>query len=195
MLSRDIVSIRHTVVAVALVVAMTGEFAFVETHPARAANVNEFNFEDAREVSHQASAGLLNGISQTFQALARAEVGDVQGANGRKSEAIALLRSSREGFQRIVNEMKERKIDYKKLSSADSLIAEVFQRRGYRVPQTTKDLAVIALREIDLYLAAVERLELGDPKTSRPALLRVNDELHRLMELGIFISELADVSS
>ncbi len=82
---------------------------------ARAENINEFNLSGVKEISHQASRVLLNGIVETFKAIAVAEDGDANGANGRKREAVSLLRRSQELYQKLVNEMKAQKIKYEKV--------------------------------------------------------------------------------
>lgn len=159
-------------------------------------NVNEFNLPGVQELSHQASARLMNGIGFTFRALGAVEQGDPKGADGMRREALGTLRQTRENFQRIRNEMKAQEINFSKAPKTlnNVPIEIVFRRRGYGLPKNTVELAEIAIKEIDLYIAAVEALRFDGPANSRPAVLRLNDELHRLMELGVAISTLSDAA-
>ena len=164
---------------------------------ARAENINEFNLSGVKEISHQASRVLLNGIVETFKAIAVAEDGDANGANGRKREAVSLLRRSQELYQKLVNEMKAtQKINYEKVppNGFPRPLPQILERHGYRMPQTTTELASIALKELEKYLSAVEPLQFGVVSVSRLQLLVVNDRLHSVMELGIVISQLSDTA-
>ena len=163
---------------------------------ARAENINEFNLSGVKEISHQASRVLLNGIVETFKAIAVAEDGDANGANGRKREAVSLLRRSQELYQKLVNEMKAQKINYEKVppNGFPRPLPQILERHGHRMPQTTTELASIALKELEKYLSAVEPLQFGVVSVSRPQLLVVNDRLHSVMELGIVISQLSDTA-
>jgi hypothetical protein len=181
----------------AVVVCAAACLQLVIARPAQSENINEFNLPGVQQLSHQASARLLNSISYTFRALAAAEQGDPKGADGMRREALGMLRATHDDFQRIRNEMKAQNIDFSKAPKTlgNAPMEVVFRRRGYNLPKTTAELAEIAIKEIDLYVAAVEALRFDGPANSRPAVLRVNDELHRLMELGVAISTLSDAAA
>lgn len=170
-------------------------FGLVER--SRSENVNEFNLPGVQQLSHQASARLMNGISYTFRALAAVELGDPKEADGMRREALGTLRATRDEFQRIKNEMKAQDINFSKAPKTLNNVAieTVFKRRGYNLPKNTVDLADIAIKEIELYIAAVDALRFDGPASSRPVVLRMNDELHRLMELGVAISSLSDAAT
>jgi hypothetical protein len=176
--------------AVALILSLA-------TPPVRAENVNEFKFPEAQNLSRQASSQLLNSIGMTFRALAAAEQGNRDSANGLKREALSILEAARADFGRVKNEMKRRTIDLGRAPPTlnNIPIQMIFQQRGYPVPRDTAELADIALREAERYNTVLQALDFGDPNRSRPAVLRLNDQLHRLMALGVAISQLADAST
>jgi hypothetical protein len=164
---------------------------------AHAENINEFNLPGVGQLSHQASADMLNGISYVFRALAAAEQGDPRAAAGMRSEALAALKKARENFQRVRNEMKSQDINFEKAPKTigSASMEAVFRRRGYDLPKNTTALADVALKELDRYTAAIEALSFEGGGKARPAILRANDDLHRLTELGVAISTLSDAAA
>jgi hypothetical protein len=161
-----------------------------------AENVNEFNFPEVRNLSHQASSRLLAAVGATFRALAEAELGNKGGADGMRREALSMLQNALKDFQQIKNQMKPHKLDLAKAAPINNVKVDViFRRRGYEVPTDTAQLADIALREIGAYIKAVSALDFSGQGKGRSAVYRLNDELHRMMALGIAISQLADTAS
>jgi hypothetical protein len=140
---------------------------------------------------------MLNGVGAVFRALAVAEQGDPKGADGMRREALSMLKTARDGFQRMRNEMKPQTIDFGKAPKTlkNIPIEMVFRRRGHELPKDTAVLADVALKELDRYIAAIDKLTFEGGGKSRPAILQMNDDLHRLMELGVAISSLADAAA
>ena len=160
---------------------------------ARAENVNEFDLPEIRDLSRQASSGLLSAISTTFQALAAAEQGNTDDARGRRREALSMLESAMGDFLQIKRRMKPRTLNLKQTPMISGVeIEDIFKQHGYPMPSDTSQLAEIAINEIGLYIKAVRALEFDGHGRGRSAVFHLSVQLHRLMALGIAISQLAD---
>jgi hypothetical protein len=170
--------------------------ASVAANAARAEIINEFNFPEVREVSHQDSARMLDACGMMFRALAAAERGDRGGANGLKKEAASMLQSARDEFQRMAREMKARPIVpalAPRLPNGAPIEA-IFAQRGVAIPKDTAQLADLALTQIEQFAAAVNAIDFETPAAARAGTLRVNDGLYRLVTFGVAISNLADTA-
>jgi len=163
---------------------------------AMAANVNEFEYPEVRQVSGEASAASLEGVAYVFQALEAAERGNFDRANEMKANALTALQRSEEGFRMVAKQMKPRKIDIAKLSKLMDWqsVRRALEDRHYKVPSTTTDLAQIAWAEIVEYRHAVSELTFGKDAKARAQVLHMSQELSALMYLGVAVSEYADAA-
>ncbi|RLG44340.1 MAG: hypothetical protein DRN92_08145 [Thermoproteota archaeon] len=152
-----------------------------------------FNDPEVPRISGDAASLILRSLSVWFEALEKLEQKNISVAMSQKQEMAIFLERALSRYHVIKMRSSKRPIDKRKIQ-IDQLdrMKKDFERFGLAFPKSKKQLGDIAINQINVLLKLIQPLRFSkDPSKNREQIRLVNDEICKLLILGLDASEIA----
>jgi hypothetical protein len=151
-------------------------------------------WKDVSSESKNASINLTSGVSNLFKSFEKMEMGKIADANAQLEKAIKSLNTAKQIYVDIEGKIKKGIVNIMAVPNYQrALLNREFRLFNYPIPKSTHDTAKLAREVIEAYVKRVKDLGFytNDAMKNRNNIRIMVDDLHRLMLMGINISDLA----
>lgn len=152
-----------------------------------------FNDPEVPRISGYAASLILRSLSVWFEALEQLEQKNISGAMCRQKEMVTFLERALSQYKIVKERTSGKPISEREIHS-DQLyqVKKDFEEFKITFPVSKKELADIAINQINVLLKSIQSLEFSrDPSKNRQQIRLVTDEIYKLLILGLDVSEIA----
>ena len=147
---------------------------------------------DAR-LSRDASSTLLYGASQILGAIQLAEI-DREKASGRLKEGLVYLDKARGMFQAVQKMAGSAPLNPAKAKMLPEGLARIQNVHKITIPKTMDGLSALAISEVDRFIGATKEMGFDSLQKARQTTLTFSAAINRLLDVGVFVSDLAETA-
>lgn len=156
--------------------------------------VLNFPLPNDDQKSRQASALLLSAAATFFTALSFAESRENSRAREEINVGLERLGQSARLFDSIRQSIKVLPLDLGNIRLNKSQVERIVATYRIEIPKENIGLSLLAIREVNIFFTIAKSLDLSEPDKARSSALILGEGVKRLLDVGVFVSALADTS-